>query len=216
LHPGLSRLRVLHDHCEFAASGAGSDGGFNAENSAFLLVSESRRVNHHVVEQAPGDGRFIRRPLLGADGFVFNTYRRRFEAGSNGQEKHAGLALLDGVMDQLHKRGTTAVQPTLRSNQEQHEATDGVEQPSASYGSAARRPRIAARRVSARLEFPSCQALVEESPLSGIVPRQRGRRQRRKQFQKSVQEGNERQKTLQVGGAPLTIATGALFSLGPT
>ena len=29
--------------------------------------------------------------------------------GSNGQEERAGLALLDGVMDQLHKRGTMAV-----------------------------------------------------------------------------------------------------------
>jgi hypothetical protein len=72
-------------------------------------------VNYHVVEQAPGDGRFSRRPLLGADGYVFNTNRRRFKTGSNGQQKHTGLALLDGVMDQLHKRGSTAVQPTLRS-----------------------------------------------------------------------------------------------------
>src|SRR5260370_40874368 len=35
--------------------------------------------------------------------------------GDNGQGEHAGLALLDGMMDQLHKRGTTAVQPALRS-----------------------------------------------------------------------------------------------------
>ncbi len=84
-------------------------------------------MNHRVVEQAPGDGRFSRRPLLGADGFVFNTNRRGFESGSNGQEEHAGLALLDGAMDQLHKRGTTAVQP----HQEQHEAPDGTEQSSA-------------------------------------------------------------------------------------
>ena len=63
-------------------------------------------MNHHVVEQAPGDGRFSRRPLLGADGFVFNTNRRGLETESNGQEEPAGLALLDGVMDQLHKRGT--------------------------------------------------------------------------------------------------------------
>jgi hypothetical protein len=73
-------------------------------------------VNHHVVEKAPGDGRFSRRPLLNADGFVFSTNRRGFESGSNGQEEHAGLALLDGVMDQLHKRGTTAVRQALRSN----------------------------------------------------------------------------------------------------
>ena len=46
---------------------------------------------------------------------MFNTNRRGSETGSNGQEEHAGLALLDGVMDQLHKRGTTAVQPALRS-----------------------------------------------------------------------------------------------------
>jgi hypothetical protein len=81
----------------------------------FSLCKIARRVNHRVVEQAPGDGRFSRRPLLGADGFVFNTNRRGFESGSNGQEEHAGLALLNGVMDQLHKRGTTAVQPALRS-----------------------------------------------------------------------------------------------------
>jgi hypothetical protein len=52
-------------------------------------------VNHHVVEQAPGDGRFNRRPLLGADGFVFKTNRRGLETEINGQEEHAGLALLD-------------------------------------------------------------------------------------------------------------------------
>jgi hypothetical protein len=72
-------------------------------------------VNHHVVEQAPGDGTFKQRPLLGADRFVFNTNRRGFKTGSKGQEEHAGRALLAGVMDQLHKRGTTAVQPALRS-----------------------------------------------------------------------------------------------------
>ena len=70
-------------------------------------------MNHHVVEQAPGDGRFSRKALPGADGFVFNTNRRG--SGNNRKEEHAGLALLDGVMDQLHKRGTTAVQPALRS-----------------------------------------------------------------------------------------------------
>ena len=84
-------------------------------------------MNHHVVEQAPGDGRFSRRPLLGADGFMFNTNRRGSETGSNGQEERVGLALLDGVMDQLHKRGTTAAQPALRSNEEQCEAPDGTE-----------------------------------------------------------------------------------------
>ncbi len=73
-------------------------------------------MNHHVVEQAPGDGTFKQRPLLGADRFVFNTNRRGFKTGSKGQEKHAGRALLAGVMDQLHKRGTTAVRSGLRSN----------------------------------------------------------------------------------------------------
>ena len=47
------------------------------------------RVNHRVVEQAPGSGRFSRRSLLDADGFVFNT---NDAAGSNGQDEPAGLA----------------------------------------------------------------------------------------------------------------------------
>jgi len=46
-------------------------------------------VTHRVVEQAPGSGRFSRRPLLGADGFVFT---RIDAAGSHGQDEHAGLA----------------------------------------------------------------------------------------------------------------------------
>jgi hypothetical protein len=79
------------------------------------LCKIARRVNHRVVEQAPGDGRFSRRLLLGADEFMFNTNRRGSETRSNGQEERVGLALLDGVMDQLHKRGTTAVQLALRS-----------------------------------------------------------------------------------------------------
>ena len=57
----------------------------------FSLCKIARRVNHRVVEQAPGDGRFSRRPLLGADGFMFNTNRRGSETGSNGQEERAGL-----------------------------------------------------------------------------------------------------------------------------
>src|SRR5712664_1918621 len=67
-----------------------------------------------------------------------------------------------------------------------------------------------------RVEFLSCQAPGEEARLTGIVPRQGGSRQRRKQFQKSAQEGNEEQRTLRVGGSPLTLATGSDFSLGPT
>lgn len=86
----------------------------------------SRRVNHRAAEQAPGDGRFSRRPLLGDDGFVLNTNRRGSETGSNGQEERAGLALLEGVMDQLHKRGTTAV-PLFGPGEEQCEAPDGTE-----------------------------------------------------------------------------------------
>src|SRR5713226_6873439 len=39
----------------------------------------------------------------------------RIQNGSNGQEEHAGRALLDGAMDQLHKRGTTAVRSALRT-----------------------------------------------------------------------------------------------------
>jgi hypothetical protein len=35
--------------------------------------------------------------------------------GSAGQEERAGLALLDGLMDQFHKRGTKSVQRALRS-----------------------------------------------------------------------------------------------------
>ena len=83
-------------------------------------------MNHHVVEQAPGDGRFSRRPLLGADGFVLNTNRRGSQTGSTGQEERAGLALLESVMDQLHKRGTAAV-PLFGPNEEQCEAPDGTE-----------------------------------------------------------------------------------------
>jgi hypothetical protein len=56
-------------------------------------------MNHHLVEQAPGDGRSGPRPLLGANGFVFNTNRRGVTTGSNGQEEHAGLALLAGVQE---------------------------------------------------------------------------------------------------------------------
>jgi len=37
------------------------------------------RSEHRVSEQAPGDGRFSGRPILGADGFVWNTNPRGFE-----------------------------------------------------------------------------------------------------------------------------------------
>jgi hypothetical protein len=170
-------------------------------------------VNHHVVEQAPGDGRFSRRPLLGANEFVFNTNRRRVETGSNGQEKPAGLALLDGVMDQFHERDIMAVQPALRSK-------PGTPRSTGRHRATKRIIRLSGtttKECGETREYPvellSCQAPVEEAPLSGIVPRQRRRRQRRKQLQKFMQEGNEKQKTLQGGGAPLTIATGALFSI---
>lgn len=88
-------------------------------------------MNHRVFEQAPGDSRFRRRPLLGANGFVFNTNQRGLETESNGQEEHAGLALLAGVMDQLHKRGTGRPANSSVQNQEQREAPDGTEQPRA-------------------------------------------------------------------------------------
>ena len=39
----------------------------------YFSLCKIAHVNHCVVEQAPGSGRFSRRPLLGADGFVFNT-----------------------------------------------------------------------------------------------------------------------------------------------
>jgi hypothetical protein len=60
-------------------------------------------VNHHVVEQAPGDGRLIRRPLLGADG---SCATRENADRSNGQEEHAGLAysMGDGPASQARHR----------------------------------------------------------------------------------------------------------------
>lgn len=69
----VSRLKMLHSPCV-----------------------RSRRVNHHVIEQAPGDGRPSQRPLLRADTFALNTNRWGFKTRSNGQGEHAGLALLDG------------------------------------------------------------------------------------------------------------------------
>ena len=55
----------------------------------YFSLCKIARVKHRVVEQAPGSGRFRRRPLRGTDGFVFNT---NDAAGSNGQDKHANLA----------------------------------------------------------------------------------------------------------------------------
>jgi hypothetical protein len=55
----------------------------------YLSLCKIARVNRRVVEQAPGSGRFSRRPLRGTDGFMFNT---NDAAGSNGQDEHAGLA----------------------------------------------------------------------------------------------------------------------------
>ena len=88
-------------------------------------------MNHRVGEQAPGVGTSRPRPRLGTDGFVFNTNRRGFDTRSNGPEEHAGLALLDGVMDQLHKRGTWPSRQLFDPNEEQHEAPDGTERASA-------------------------------------------------------------------------------------
>jgi len=48
------------------------------------------------VEHAPGNSRFIRRPLLRADTFAFKTDRCGFKTRSKGQEEPAGLAILDG------------------------------------------------------------------------------------------------------------------------
>jgi hypothetical protein len=71
-------------------------------------------VNHRIVEQAPGDGRFCQKPLLRTDTFAFNANRCGFKTRSNGQAKHAGLAY-SMAMDQFHKRGATAGQ-ALRSS----------------------------------------------------------------------------------------------------
>jgi hypothetical protein len=81
LHPGLSRLRG----CRTAASTRPHALGRMAVSRLNMRHSpcvSSRAVNHDGVEQAPGDGRFRRRPLRGADGFVFNTNRRGFESGA--------------------------------------------------------------------------------------------------------------------------------------
>ena len=42
----------------------------------YFSLCKIAQSKHHVVEQAPGDGRLIQRPLLSADGFVFNTSGR--------------------------------------------------------------------------------------------------------------------------------------------
>jgi hypothetical protein len=114
LHPGFSRFR-------------GRMTAASTRRHALGRMAVSRLKMRHfslctIAQSEPSrggagtwHGRFSRRPLPGADGFVFNTNRRGFESESNGKEEHAGLALLDGVMDQLHKRGTTAVQSALRS-----------------------------------------------------------------------------------------------------
>ena len=55
----------------------------------YFSLCKIARVKHRVVEQAPGNDRFSRRPLHGTDGFVINT---NDAAGSNGQDEPAGLA----------------------------------------------------------------------------------------------------------------------------
>jgi hypothetical protein len=114
LHPGLSRLRgrTTVANTRLHALRRRTVSRLNMLHISLCTSAPSEPSRRGV---APGDGRFSRRPLLGADGFVFNANRRGLETGSNGQEEHAGLALLDGVMDQLHQRGTTAVQLALRS-----------------------------------------------------------------------------------------------------
>ena len=102
LHPNLS-LAQPQDRYEYGKSRAWSEGSFNVKNMYFSLCKIAR-VNHRVVEQAPGSGRFSRRPLLGADGFAFNTKRR---GGEQWPGRTCRPRLLDGAMDQLHKRGTT-------------------------------------------------------------------------------------------------------------
>src|SRR5205823_14873093 len=125
---------------------------------------------------------FRRRPLLGADGFVFNTNRRGFESGSHGQEEPAGLALLDVVMDQFHRRGTTAVQPALRSK-------PGTAR---SAGRHLADNRIIGRSGPANKDRGETRACLKEAPgLSSVGGRRiaqrsrgpkRGSRRRRKQL----------------------------------
>jgi len=62
------------------------------------------RVNHRLVEQAPGDGRLCPRPLARANRIAFKANRSGFKTRSNGQDEHAGLALLDGDGPASHAR----------------------------------------------------------------------------------------------------------------
>jgi hypothetical protein len=81
--------------CECARSRAGFMVVFSLK-SCNSPCYRRRRVNHRVVGQAPGNGRSSQRPLPRANTFAFNTNRRGFKTRSNGQDEHAGLALLDG------------------------------------------------------------------------------------------------------------------------
>jgi hypothetical protein len=102
LHANLSLARP-QDRDECATSGAGSEGSFKSENEVFLPMLDRAREPSNL-EQAPGNGRFRRRPRLSANGFALNTNRRGGEQWPGGTCRPR---LLDGAMDQLHKRSTT-------------------------------------------------------------------------------------------------------------
>ena len=92
---GFLSLACLHDVASARVHALGCIVVSSLKIMHFSPCFGWRWVNHRLIEQAPGDDTSSQRPLLRADGFAFNTNRRGFKTGSNGQEEHAGLALLD-------------------------------------------------------------------------------------------------------------------------
>jgi len=94
----------------------------------YFSLCKIARMNHRVVEQAPGNGRFSRRPLPDADGFVVTTKRCGFESGSNGQDEHAGLAYSMKRWISFTSAAPRTLSQLFGPHQEQHETPAGTEQ----------------------------------------------------------------------------------------
>ena len=103
LESGRTRWRRCMTGCQWATSCAWVKSCWNGNNGC-LHGKGWRKVNHRVIEQAPGSGHVLRKLWPKA---------------------HAGLAWVDGLMDQLHRahdNGRAANAPAQTRNLTEHRA----------------------------------------------------------------------------------------------
>ena len=172
------------------------------------------RANHHVVEQAPGDGRFSRRPLLGTDRFVFNTKRRGFETGSKPGRtcRPRATRWSDGPASQARHHGRPASSSVHTRNSTKRRAALSKQ-----AHNMAQRPGEQGPRRDTRV----AQGVPESSGAGGRRtanlnrPRKPEVDREGNSFRNAQRKDTKNRKENPSGGSPLTLEIGSDSSLGP-